>query len=56
VAFCGELVPQASVDLLWNIILRQFAQMPVKQPEHSKGPRTYPGDKARQGDIVLRKP
>ena len=30
--------------------------MPVKQPEHSKGPRTYPGDKARQGDIVLRKP
>jgi len=25
-------------------------------PERSTGPRTYSGDKARQGEIVLRKP
>ncbi|MEH2499717.1 hypothetical protein V1294_006196 [Bradyrhizobium sp. AZCC 1678] len=25
-------------------------------PQHSDGSRTYPGEKARQGEIILRKP
>jgi hypothetical protein len=35
------------------------AQMPEKHNpagQHSDGPRTYPGEKARQGEIILRKP
>jgi hypothetical protein len=44
-------------DPLWNIgQVTQMPQKPNPTPEHSDGPRTYPGNKARQGDIVLRKP
>ena len=41
------------------ITYKAVAQMPETQnptPERSTGPRTYSGDKARQGEIVLRKP
>jgi hypothetical protein len=42
----------------WGILPGRYA-MPEKQnptDRHSDGPRTYPGEKARQGEIILRKP